>query len=129
MHKFMALALDEARTSLTEGGYPYGAVLVRGADIIGAGHNRERQTNDPTSHAEIEAIRAGGLQATYDDTVMYASAFPCLMCAGAIVRLGIPKVVVGAAATGYETSQQFMESHDVEVQILQLEAAQDLLTR
>ena len=54
------------------------------------------QHHDPTSHAEIEAIRAARLQPTYADTVLYTTAFPCLMCAGAIVALGIPTVVVGA---------------------------------
>ena len=127
MDKFMQVAIAEARATQAEGGYPYGAVLVRGEKIIGAGRNRMIQHNDPTSHAEIEAIRAAGLQETYDDTVMYATAFPCLMCAGPIVALGIPKVVVGATWPDCETSRAFMQSHGVELVILELEACQDLL--
>ncbi len=85
------------------------------------------QHNDPTSHAEIEAIRAAGLQETYDDTVMYTTAFPCLMCAGSIVKLGIPNVVVGATWSGHETSRAFMQSHGVKLVILELESCRVLL--
>ena len=55
------------------------------------------QNNDPLSHGEMEAIKAAGLQESYADTVLYTSAFPCLMCAGAIVRYQIPKVIIGAS--------------------------------
>ena len=127
MDDFMQVAIAEAKATQAEGGNPYGAALVRGDEIIGRGQNRARQHNDPTSHAEIEAIRAAGLQETYTDTVMYASAFPCLMCAGAIVKLGIPKVVVGAALGGHETSLAFMGSHGVEVVLLQTDACLELL--
>ena len=127
MDKFMQTAVAEARATQAEGGHPYGAALVRGEEIIGAGQDRMVQHNDPTSHAEIEAIRAGGLQGSYEDTVMYASAYPCLMCAGSIVKLGIPKVVVGATWPGYETSHEFMQSQGIEVVILELEACQELL--
>ena len=127
MDKFMQTTVAEARATLAEGGHPYGAALVRGEEIIGAGQNRMVQHNDPTSHAKIEAIRAGGLQGSYDDTVMYASALPCLMCAGSIVDLGIRKDVVGATWPGYETSHEFMKSHGIEVIILELEACQELL--
>ncbi len=127
MDKFMQIAVTEARATQAEGGYPYGALLVRGQEIIGTGRNRVIQHNDPTSHAEIEAIRAAGLQESYDDTVLYATAFPCLMCAGPIVKLGIPKVVIGSTWPGCETSQEFMESHSVKLVILELEACQVLL--
>jgi tRNA(Arg) A34 adenosine deaminase TadA len=83
--------------------------------------------NDPTSHAEIEVVRAAGLQATYADTVMYASAFPCLMCAGPIVMLGVPEVIAGATWQGYETSRAFLESHGVKLTILELEVCKQLL--
>jgi len=83
--------------------------------------------NDPTSHAEIEALRAAGLQAGYTDTMMYASAFPCIMCAGPIVMLGVPRIVAGASWEGCESSQALMESHGVEIEILELEECKDLL--
>src|SRR5687768_16185687 len=83
--------------------------------------------NDPTSHAEIEVLRAAGLQSSYADTVMYASAFPCLMCAGPIVMLGVPEVVVGASWPGHEVSRTFLESHGVKVTILDLEECKQLI--
>jgi cytosine deaminase len=126
MHEFIEAAIREARAGAAEGGQPFGAALVRGARAIGVGHNRIVQTGDPTSHAEIEAIRNAGRQASYADTVMYASALPCLMCAGAIVKLGIPKVVAGAMWSG-DGSMEFMRSRGVEVVDLNLPACRDLL--
>jgi len=125
--KYMQIAIDEARSAQAEGNYPYGSVLVRGTEIIGIGRNHMNTHNDPTSHAEIEVIRAAGLQATYADTVMYASAFPCIMCAGPIVMLGIPEIIVGASWEGYESSRAFMESNGVKITILELEECKELL--
>jgi len=123
----MQIAIDEARSARAEGNYPYGSVLVRGTEVIGVGRNHMNTHNDPTSHAEIEVIRAAGLQATYADTVMYASAFPCIMCAGPIVMLGIPELVVGASWQGHESSRAFMESNGVKITILELEECKELL--
>lgn len=127
MDEFMQIAIDEAKAAQAAGDYPYGSVLVRGAQILGKGRNRENTKNDPTSHAEIEAIRAAGLRATYADTVMYASAFPCIMCAGPIVMLGIPELIVGASWEGCESSRVFMESNGVKITILELEECKALI--
>jgi tRNA(Arg) A34 adenosine deaminase TadA len=127
MNPYMQLAIEEARAAQAAGDYPYGAVLVRGAEIIGVGRNHMNTHNDPTSHAEIEVLRAAGLQATYADTMMYASAFPCIMCAGPIVMLGVPRIVVGASWEGCESSRALMEAHGVEIEVLELEECKDLL--
>lgn len=127
MNPYMQLAIEEARAAQAGGDYPYGAVLVRGDEIIGVGRNHMNTHNDPTSHAEIEALRAAGLQAGYTDTMMYASAFPCIMCAGPIAMLGVPRIVAGASWEGCESSQALMESHGVEIEILELEECKDLL--
>jgi cytosine deaminase len=127
MDPFMQLAIDEARAAHANGDFPYGAVLVRGRQVIGVGRNHMNTHNDPTSHAEIEVLRAAGLQATYADTVMYASAFPCLMCAGPIVMLGVPRIIVGASWEGYEVSRAFLESHGVALEILELDECRDLI--
>ena len=123
----MQLAIEEAKAALAEGNYPYGAVLMRGGEVIGKGRNHMNTHNDPTSHAEIEVLRAAGLQGSYADTIMYASAFPCLMCAGPIVMLGVPEVIVGASWEGYETSRAFLESHGVKITLLELEECRQLL--
>lgn len=125
----MQLAIEEARTAQASGDYPYGSVLIRGQEIISLGRNRVNTHNDPTSHAEMGAIRAGGLQITYADTVMYASAFPCIMCAGSIVFLGIPEVIAGASWEGYEVSRNFLESQGVKITVLELREAKALLNQ
>lgn len=127
MDKYMQMAIDEARAAQAAGDYPYGSVLVRGGEIIGVGRNQMNTHNDPTSHAEIEVLRAAGLQLTYADTVMYASAFPCLMCAGPIVMLGVPRIIAGASWDGYEVSRAFLESHGVRLEVWELDECKDLL--
>jgi len=127
MDKFMQIAIQEARAAVNAGDYPYGAVLVRAGEVIGRGRNQENSHNDPTSHAEMESLRAAGLQGTYADTVMYASAFPCIMCAGPIVMLSVPELIVGASWAGYETSRDFLQSHGVKINILELEECKQLL--
>jgi cytosine deaminase len=126
MDAFIQAALKEAQITRAQGGHPFGAALVRGSRIVGTGHNRMVQSGDPTSHAEIEAIRNAGRQDSYADTVMYATALPCLMCAGAIVKLQIPKVVAGATWSG-DGSLDFMRSRGVEVVDLNLPACRQLL--
>ena len=127
MDQYMQLAIEEARAAQNAGDFPYGAVLVRGETVIGMERNHMNTHNDPTSHAEIEVMRAAGLQTTYADTVMYASAFPCLMCAGPIVMLGVPKIIAGASWDGYEVSRAFLESHGVKVEVLELDECKDLI--
>ncbi len=127
MDEFMALAIQEAKAAAADGDYPYGAVLVRDGQIIAVGRNRMNTQNDPTSHAEIDVLRVAGLQENYAGTVMYASAFPCIMCAGPIVMLGIPKIVAGASWEGCESSRVLMEAHGVKVEVLDLEECRELL--
>jgi cytosine deaminase len=123
----MQIAVEEAKAALAEGNYPYGSVLVRNGDILGTGRNCENTHNDPTSHAEMESLRAAGLQATFADTVMYASAFPCIMCAGPIVFLRVSEVIAGASWDGHEVSRAFLESHGVKVTVLELEECKALI--
>ena len=58
---------------------------------------------------------------------MYASAFPCIMCAGPIVMLEIPELVVGASWAGCESSRALMEAHGVKITVLELEECKELL--
>jgi cytosine deaminase len=125
--KYMQLAIEEARAARAAGDEPYGSVLVRNGEIISTERNHINTHNDPTSHAEMEVIREAGLQPTYADTIMYASAFPCIMCAGPIVFLGIPEVVAGTSWDGYELSGNFLESHGVKITVLELEECKALI--
>lgn len=114
-------ALAEARASLAEGGAPFGAALVREADgaVLATGGNRHYQDGDVTAHAEIVTLRnAGTLSlAEFATTAMVTNAIPCFLCAGAIVQLGIPKVVAGLAESGgvRTPSHDFLLARGVEV--------------
>ena len=127
MDRYMQLAIQEAIAAREAGDFPYGSVLVREETVIGTGRNHVNTHNDPTSHAEMEALRSAGVQPTYAGTVMYASAFPCLMCAGPIVFYGVPELIVGASWPGHEVSRAFLESHGVKITLLELEECRNLL--
>ena len=89
-------ALAEARTGRAEGGIPIGAALYdsQGA-LLGSGHNRRIQENDPSVHGETDAFRKAGRQRTYRDKIMVTTLAPCWYCSGLIVQFKIGKVVVG----------------------------------
>ena len=127
MDRFMKIAVEEARAAREAGDFPYGAVLVRGDDLIATARNQMNTQNDPTSHAEMNVLRVAGLQVTYADTAMYASAFPCLMCAGPVVFYCVPEIIAGASWPGYEVSKAFMESHGVKISVLELEECRELI--
>jgi tRNA(adenine34) deaminase len=96
---FMRLALEQAATAQANGEVPVGAVLVRGDDVIATGANRPIAAHDPTAHAEIEALRAGGRALNsyrLTETTLYVSLEPCVMCASAIVHARVKRVVFGA---------------------------------
>jgi tRNA(adenine34) deaminase len=96
---FMRLALDAARKAGSQGEVPVGAVLVRGDQVIAAGANRPISGCDPTAHAEIEALRAGGQAlGSYrlNGTTLYVTLEPCVMCASAIVHARVSRLVFGA---------------------------------
>jgi cytosine deaminase len=91
----MRSALDEARKSLAHNGIPIGAVLARADKIIGRGHDRRIQRGDSVALAELDAISNAGKQRTYGDTVLHTTLMPCLAGIGAILQVGIPRLVVG----------------------------------
>ncbi|GAB2468672.1 hypothetical protein GCM10011375_29920 [Hymenobacter qilianensis] len=120
MDEFMQAAIDEARQGRREGGIPIGSVLVRGGQIVARGRNKRVQENNPIKHGEMDCLYNAGRQRTYRDTVLYTTLMPCFMCAGTIVQFKIPKVVVGESRT-FGESQEFLESHGVEVEIVDLD--------
>jgi cytosine deaminase len=126
MDMFMKAAIDEARKGLGEGGIPIGSVLIRKGEIIGRGHNKRVQDNDPILHAEIDCLRNAGRLSTYKDTALYSTLMPCYLCAGAIVQFGIKKVIAGEAET-FAGAREFMESHGVEVTDLNLGECKQLM--
>jgi cytosine/creatinine deaminase len=120
MDRFMQEATDEARAGLAEGGVPVGAVLVRDGEIIGRGRNRFVQHGDPTAHAEMECLRDAGPRGPLGDAVLYTTMSSCIMCSGAMVQLGLGKLVVGDA-TSYAGAVDFLRENGVEVEIVESE--------
>lgn len=116
-HKFLELALIEARKSFDTGGIPIGSVLVRAGALIGHGHNQRVQLGDAIAHGEMDCIRQAGRQRTYRDTTLYTTLSPCMMCSGTIVQFGIPRVVVGENVT-FGGNEDFLRERGVEVVIL-----------
>jgi tRNA(adenine34) deaminase len=95
----MRVALEQAAVAHANGEVPVGAVLVRGDEVVATGANCPIASHDPTAHAEIEALRAGGkaLQSyRLTDTTLYVTLEPCVMCASAIVHARVRRLVFGA---------------------------------
>ena len=96
----LKVAIEEARMGLSEGGIPIGAALFRrDGTLLGRGHNRRVQENDPSVHAETDAFRKAGRQRNYRDTIMVTTLAPCWYCSGLVVQFGIGAVVIGESRT------------------------------
>jgi cytosine deaminase len=96
----LAVALDEARIGLAEGGIPIGAALFTTAgQLISRGHNRRVQQGDPSVHGETDAFRRAGRQRSYRDLVMVTTLAPCWYCSGLVRQFRIGALVVGESRT------------------------------
>lgn len=122
----MLAAIEEAKKGLSEGGIPIGSVLVKNGEIIGRGHNKRVQENDPVIHAEIDCLRNAGRVKIYSDTTLYSTLMPCYLCAGASVQFGIKKIIAGECET-FSGAVEFMELHGIEVINLDLKECKDLM--
>ncbi len=96
---YMRMALAEAEKAASRDEVPVGAVVVAGGSVIARAHNLTEALNDPTAHAEMQAITAaasylGGKYLT--GCTMYVTVEPCVMCAGALAWSQISAVVYGA---------------------------------
>lgn len=98
--EYMALALTQAREAAAHGEVPIGAVVVRNGSVIATGRNAPRERHDPTSHAEIEAIRAAARvlgNERLSDCELWVTLEPCAMCAGAIAHARIARLYYAAS--------------------------------
>ena len=95
-HTMLRVAIEEARQGLAEGGIPIGASLFdAGGRMLGRGHNRRVQENDPSVHGETDAFRKAGRQRSYRDKIMVTTLAPCWYCSGLVRQFNIGTVVVG----------------------------------
>lgn len=120
---WMGLALREARKAAAKGEVPIGAVVVRDGQVLGRGHNLREKSLDPTSHAEMTAIRRAARKAAswrLLGATLYVTLEPCPMCMGAIILARLERVVfgchdpkAGAAGSLYDLSADPRLNHRV----------------
>jgi cytosine deaminase len=123
----LAIAIEEARLGLAEGGIPIGAALFeRGGKLLGRGHNRRVQEDDPSIHGETDAFRKAGRRRSYQDTVMVTTLAPCWYCCGLIVQFRIGAVVVGESRT-FGGGIEWLRERGIEVMDLDSQECASLL--
>ncbi len=113
----MRQAIELARRSVSEGGGPFGAVIVKDGQVVATGHNQVVPACDPTAHAEVTAIRAAAKAlGTFDlsGCEIYTSCEPCPMCLGAIYWARIERMYYGcdqkeAAQAGFDDAFIYRE--------------------
>ncbi len=113
--RMLAVALEEARMGLVEGGIPIGAALfTRAGALVSRGHNRRVQQGDPSLHAETDAFRRAGRQRSYRDKVMVTTLAPCWYCSGLVRQFRIGMVVVGESRN-FAGGVEWLRANGVEV--------------
>jgi creatinine deaminase len=100
LQDMLAVALEEARKGRAEGGIPIGAAIFRpDGTLLGSGHNRRVQHNDPSAHGETDAFRNAGRQRSYRGLIMVTTLAPCWYCSGLIKQFGFRTVIAGESRT------------------------------
>ncbi len=118
MNDFMRLAIESARQGVRDNdGGPFGACLVRGGEMVIVEHNTVLRDQDPTAHAEVNAIRAACRKLgtfSLGDCELYTTAEPCPMCLAAIYWSRLARVHIGvsrdvAAQFGFDDARFYIE--------------------
>ena len=115
----LAVAVEEARMGLAEGGIPIGAALFDGdGRLLGRGHNRRVQDGDASMHAETSAFRNAGRQRSYRGTTMVTTLSPCWYCSGLVRQFGISHVLIGEATT-FHGGHDWLAEHGVGITVVE----------
>ena len=111
----LAVAIEEARLGLAEGGIPIGAAIFkRTGELVSRGHNRRVQQGDPSVHGETDAFRRAGRQRSYRDLVMVTTLAPCWYCSGLVRQFQFGTLVVGESRT-FAGGLDWLRENGVEV--------------
>lgn len=111
----LQVAIEEARRGLAEGGIPIGAALFDASGkLLGKGHNRRIQEDDPSVHGETDAFRKAGRQRHYRDKIMVTTLAPCWYCSGLVRQFKIGTVVVGESVN-FTGGIDWLREHGVRV--------------
>ena len=125
----LAVAVEEARTGLAEGGIPIGAALFDGdGRLLGRGHNRRVQDGDASMHAETSAFRNAGRQRSYRGTTMVTTLSPCWYCSGLVRQFGISNVLIGEATT-FHGGHDWLAEHGVGITVVEDPACIEMMTK
>jgi cytosine deaminase len=117
--EMLAVAVEEARLGLAEGGIPIGAALFGAeGEVLGRGRNRRVQDGDPAMHAETAAFRAAGRLRGYGGTTMVTTLAPCWYCSGLVRQFGIGRVVIGEATT-FRGGHEWLAENGVRITVLE----------
>ncbi len=126
--KMLNIAVEEARRGLNEGGIPIGAALFdENGNLLGSGHNRRIQENDPSIHGETDAFRKAGRQKSYRKTIMATTLAPCWYCSGLVRQFKIGTVIVGESQT-FQGGIEWLRENGVKVIDLNSEECVEMLT-
>jgi creatinine deaminase len=127
VESMLAVAIAEARAGLAEGGIPIGAAIFDEAGrLVGSGHNRRVQENDPSAHGETDAFRRAGRQRSYRGLTMLTTLAPCWYCSGLVRQFGFGRVIVGESAT-FQGGMEWLRENGVEVIDLDSAECKELL--
>ena len=122
------VAVAEARKGLAEGGIPIGAALFHtDGTLLGSGHNRRVQNDDPSVHGETDAFRNAGRQRDYRSTIMVTTLSPCWYCSGLVRQFNIGAVIIGEART-FSGGHDWLAEHGVRITLLDDQRCVSMMT-
>ncbi len=112
---FLQLAVQQAKKSVEQGGFPAGVILVKDNEIIAKGVSLGFKLNDPTSHAETATIRQACQRLKTIDlsgSTLYASLQPCMMCFSVANWAGVSRIVYGCRKTDEMIAKKYYEGNN-----------------
>ena len=129
VERMLAVAIEEARIGLGEGGVPVGgALFAAGGRLLGRWRNRRVQEDDPSIHGETDAFRKAGRQQSYRGTTMVTTLAPCWYCSGLIRQFRIPRVVVGENRH-FHGGLDWLRTTGIEITVVDSPECLDLMER
>ena len=108
---WMKLALSYAKEAQSVGEVPVGCIMVKDNELVSSGFNSPIMQNDPTSHAEINAIRSAAFSLKnyrLNDITLYVTLEPCMMCLGAMLHARVGRLVFGACDSKVGATKMFL---------------------
>lgn len=123
----LEVAIQEAKIGLSEGGVPIGAALFdKDGNLLGKGHNRRVQDDDPATHAETDAFRNAGRQKDYREITLVTTLSPCWYCCGLIRQFKIGTVIIGENET-FGVGEDSLREWGVKVVVMNNQECKELL--